>query len=353
MRAAVLSLEPWDDTWRRNQHISAELVRQGLVDELHFVEPAVRTPRTRPTRSAGHGIVVHTPTLRLPRSLGGHAELGHRLTKQVQGIDVLWINDPTLGVHCRPRGAQAVYDVTDDWREAGFPARIRRRIVRAEGALARRALTTVCSPNLRDRWRERYGIAPSVVLNGIDRAAWQQVRPVPLTGPGPHVGYIGTLHEHRLDLDLVLALAARPETGTVHLVGPNALGADPTARLMAAGVAVHGPVPAAEVPGWTCAMDVLLCPHQVDPFTLSLDAIKAHEYAASGRPVVATPTSGFQLVRAPQVFVVSPDRFVDETVRVASAPPVPGADAPDVPGWDQRAREFWAAVTAHTVLAPT
>ena len=57
--------------------------------------------------------------------------------------------------------------------------------------------------------------------------------------------------------------------------------------------------------------DVLVCPHRVDSFTLSLDAIKSFEYVASGRPVVATPTSGFQaLAEYEGVHVVDSARFV-------------------------------------------
>jgi glycosyltransferase involved in cell wall biosynthesis len=84
------------------------------------------------------------------------------------------------------------------------------------------------------------------------------------------------------------------------------------------------------------AMDILVCPHLVNDFTLSLDAIKAHEYAAAGRPVVATPTSGFQLLDDPGIVVVPPEGFV----AAAGAAVGGGRPVQQPTGWPERAREF-------------
>lgn len=100
-------------------------------------------------------------------------------------------------------------------------------------------------------------------------------------------------------------------------------------------------MPAPEVPSWLVAFDVLICPHVVTDFTLSLDAIKAYEYLATARPVVATPTSGFQELNAPGLYV-SEDVFPD-LVREAAAKN--GSFRRDVPDWDDRAVEFGAAIT--------
>ena len=296
MHMAVLSLEPWDDVWRRNQHLSVELVRQGLVSSLTFVEPPRREVVESRSRAVPAGIRVVSPRLRLPRTLGGLRYAGRRLKRDaVRGVDLLWVNDPALGVHCLSPSVPAVYDVTDDWRTYPFPPRIVRRIVRAEGRLARAAMTVVCSPTLRDRWQTRYSVTASVVATGIDVPAWASVSPRSLDGAGPHVGYVGTIQAERLDIDLVLAVADSPVVGTVHLVGPDALDCASRQRLSNnSKIRLEGAVPAIDVPSWTKAMDVLICPHRVDEFTLSLDAIKAREYLASGRPVVATATSGFQ-----------------------------------------------------------
>lgn len=339
LRITLVSLEPWDGVWRRNQHFAAQLVAQGLAEQVRFVEPAVlgATPKRR---SPLAGIEVVTPSLPVPKRAGGYRLAGRAVRALAAGDHVVWVNDPAFGRHCVPRGVRAVYDVTDDWRSSDQPARILRRLVRAENVLARRARTVVCSDTLRQRWTERYGVDAVVINNGIDAAAWQHVQPHRLDGPGPHIGYIGTLHEDRLDVTLVVRLASEPRVGTVHLVGPDALTTESRAALDAVGVRRHGPVDAADVPAWTCAMDVLISPHRHSDFTLSLDAIKAREYRASGRPVVATATSGFQYLAGDQFAVTTADAFVAEVVRAAHRPSGPtGPAAGD--SWAERTAEFY------------
>lgn len=87
------------------------------------------------------------------------------------------------------------------------------------------------------------------------------------------------------------------------------------------------------------AFDVLICPHVVSAFTLSLDAIKAYEYAAAGRPVVATPTSGFQAISSAEWSPTDPCHFVAKATAMLAA----GASAAGLPppiGWNERAKSL-------------
>jgi teichuronic acid biosynthesis glycosyltransferase TuaH len=336
----VLSLEPWDEVWRRNQHLVHQLVEQRLVGGVTFVEPAGRGPARV---SYPHpGVTSVRPQLRLPRTAGGLVLIAAQLRAgPLRGIDRLWVNDAPLGRFVVSRGVPAFHDVTDDWRETVNVPRVRHRLVRAEDWLATHTQTVVCSDHLARCWRERYGVAAAVVPNGVDLEAFARAVPVALSGPGPHVGYVGTLHAERLDVPLLVELARAEGVGTVHLVGPDHLDEDSRRDLDHAGVLRHGPVPHSEVAGWMVAMDVLVCPHLVTPFTLSLDAIKAREYLAAGRPVVATPTSGFQDLSDDEVAVVGRTEFVSAT----AAPPVTGsADGVDGAGWDARAVALARAV---------
>lgn len=341
MRVGLISLEPWDEVWRRNQHFCAQLVDQQLAAHVLFVEPprlSVRVPRTAAVRS---GVTVISPTLRAPKRAGGLALLGALLRSALRDrVDVIWLNDPTFGAHCLVPGVPALYDVTDDWREFHFPKRIVDRLVRAEDRLARQAGTVVCSEVLSDRWAERYGSRPPVVHNGVDTASWSSTTPYRLEGPGPHVGYIGTLHDARLDLDLLVRLSQEQSIGQLHLVGPDALSESGRALLAAQPkIVLHGPVPSAEVSAWTTAMDVLISPHAVNAFTLSLDAIKSYEYLASSRAVVATPTSGFQVMRAEGLAVVPKEEFVQSVVRALDGPREVRREVRAL-DWAARAREF-------------
>jgi len=152
---------------------------------------------------------------------------------------------------------------------------------------------------------------------------------------------VGTLSEQRLDLDLVVALAAREEVGAVHLVGPDALDDHSRQRLRdAPKVVLHPPVPSAQVQSWITGLDLLVCPHVVTEFTLSLDAIKSREYLASGRPVLATPTSGFHdLGEFLTLAEPDPTTFARCAAALVSAPPsTPTGGQPC--SWAMRAEHF-------------
>lgn len=334
MRVTLVSLDPWDEVWRRNQHFAANLLRDSRVQQVDYVSPPTRSgePATEPLP----GLTVLTPALRIPKRLGGLRDVARQVRRTTKGADVLWVNDPVIGRLVRRRSQPTVYDVTDDWREADLLDRERRRLVAAETSLARSAVTVVCSQVLADRWAERYGVTATVVRNGVDLSATGGDGPGDL-GDGPHLGYVGTLHPERLDVELVCRVA-RAGLGTVHLVGPDSLDDASREVLRGSGVRLHGPVAAADVPGWLRALTVLLSPHRVTPFTLSLDAIKSSEYLASGRPVVSTPTSGFQSLTAPGLHVVGAGQFLPAIVAALAGGSEFGLRG--AVGWDERARDF-------------
>jgi teichuronic acid biosynthesis glycosyltransferase TuaH len=345
-RVALVSLEPWDQVWRRNQHLAAELVAQQLVGSVVFIEPAMAA-RPSPSRTPLPGVTVVSPPLPIPRRTGGLSLVAAWLRRRwLHDIDVLWVNDPVLGVRCAGGVDRVLYDVTDDWRHSQRPARLTRRLVAAEDRLSSVATTVVCSDVLADRWAQRYAVAATVVHNAASLPSYDNVKPAVLPGEGPHVGYVGTLHEDRLDIGLLLEIAASPNVGSVHLVGPDAMSDETRQRLATvAAVHSHGAVPADDVPSWLVAMDVLVLPHVVSEFTLSLDAIKAYEYLAAGKPIVATPTSGFQGLEAAGLSVVDADVFVASVDKALAGE---RRFSRVVPTWADRAREFATVLTARS-----
>ena len=157
--------------------------------------------------------------------------------------------------------------------------------------------------------------------------------------PGPVVLYVGSLHDERLDVPLVVELArARPDVQVV-LVGPDFLSAAAEAELRALdNIHLLGSRPYERVPGYMHHADVVIVPHLVNPFTESLDPIKAYECMAAGRPTIATPVAGFRELGRP-VVVAPGDHFV-ESVGAALAGDGPAGRSPDVttiPSWRTRA----------------
>jgi len=197
----------------------------------------------------------------------------------------------------------------------------------------------VCSPDLaRTRGAHR---DVEIIPNGVDLDLFRtpQPRPVELP-PGPVAVYVGTLHEERIDVPLVVALAeARPDL-QIALVGPDRLGSESSARL-AAHPSIHliGAQPYGRVPGFLQHADIVVIPHLVNRFTESLDPIKAYECQAAGRPTVATPVAGFREL-GPPIVVVDRSRFIDEVARLLDETPDgsgPSQAPIDVPTWRERA----------------
>jgi glycosyltransferase involved in cell wall biosynthesis len=91
------------------------------------------------------------------------------------------------------------------------------------------------------------------------------------------------------------------------------------------------------------AFDVLVSPHVVTPFTLSLDAIKAYEYLATSRPIVATPTSGFQVLTADGLTVATRADFPTALLQAIERRQTFSRTTAD---WDDRTRQFAGALAA-------
>ena len=120
-----------------------------------------------------------------------------------------------------------------------------------------------------------------------------------------------------------------------------------TARLEGVpGIHLLGARPYDQIPAYLQHADVVIIPHLVNPFTESLDPIKAYECLAAGRPTVATPVAGFREL-GPPIVIADRSRFVEATsaaLATAGAPGHPGqppTSAP-IPTWHDRAEAMAA-----------
>jgi glycosyltransferase involved in cell wall biosynthesis len=251
---------------------------------------------------------------------------------------LVWVNDALYADWALGTGWPTVYDITDDWLLAPLPPRQEARL-RADDELLleRSGAVVVCSPDLaRTRGARR---SVDLIPNGVDVDLFRtpQARPSELP-PSPVAVYVGTLHEERVDVALLIDVArSRPDL-QVAVVGPDSLG-QASHDALAAEPSVHllGPVPYDRVPAFLQYADVVIVPHQVNPFTESLDPIKAYECLAAGRPTVSTPVAGFRDLGGP-VVVVDRDGFAAAVGAVLDAGPDPAAaTGVDVPTWHQRA----------------
>jgi teichuronic acid biosynthesis glycosyltransferase TuaH len=357
----VCSLEPWDDVWRRNQFFTDALLRRCPALRVLFVEPPSDvlfdlTHRRRPVASRltalrdDRRLHAVRPLKLLPRRLGSLSDrvLCRRVVDTARELGfthpTLWLNDVTYAPLIRRTGWPTVYDVTDDWLLAPFPPRETARL-RAldEIALAKAREVVVCSPEL----AASRGTAREVTLipNGVDSEHFRRPRPRPHDLPlAPTAVYVGTLHDSRLDVDLLVALARSLTEVSVVLVGPDALHVASRRRLKAqANIHILGSRAYADVPAYYQHADVVLVPHRVTPFTESLDPINAYECLAVDVPVVATPVAGFRDLD--EYFAVVPGASFVAAVQTALAAPSRRPDLREPTAWADRALAFELVLT--------
>jgi len=320
-----VSLEDWDEVWRRNQFLCAGLARRFADRKILFVGLArdvshgLRRGHLGALRAAPPVAVPEYPNITLlhplkvfPNTLAwgrrANEALARRQIRQAgatMGMEqpLLWLN-PHSAVHMAGRmGERAVvYDITDDWISLTQKDWLRRLTAAQDAALCRRAeAVIVCSQKLFEMKRD---LAKNLHLipNGVDAAHYRRVQdtalplpPLAAHWPKPVLGYTGTIHPDRVDMGLVEALAQKFAHGTVALVGPNLLPPGDAARLKALGnVQMTGAVSYAQVPDYMRAFDVCITPHRMTPFTESLNPIKLWEYLAGGKPIVSTDVAGFR-----------------------------------------------------------
>lgn len=318
-----VSLEDWDEIWRRNQFLCAKLAERHPGIRILFVGLSRNFLREwkskkRSLPSAPEKTVPGSPNIILTHAwqfFPNRFRLGRRLNEWLErrhirrvaaraGLQhpVLWLN-PHDAAHMAGRLGEAavVYDVTDDWSKVSQSGARRRRTVKADARLCRRADTViVCSEALR---QDKAVLSANVhlVSNGVDAAhyaaasASNQPPPGTTLWRGRVFGYTGTLHGDRIDVELIRRLAGIiGNSGSVVLIGPDHLSAAERLRLRLPNIFLVGAVPYAQLPAYMRRFDVCIVPHRVTPFTESLNPIKLWEYLALGKPIVATPVAGFR-----------------------------------------------------------
>ncbi|MGH9080464.1 MAG: glycosyltransferase, partial [Acidimicrobiales bacterium] len=246
----VCSLEPWGAVRRRMRILVDEIVelRPSLrvlyvappVDVLHRLRqhqlPDITAPRLRQVHPRIH---VLRPRKWWPRVIGPFADrsLEHQFLHAVGslGLDrpLLWVNDAAYAPFAVRTGWPCLYDITDDWLLGPLNPRERVRLMANEGLLLERSdAVVVCSPALeRSRGHNR---VVHLIPNGVDVALFRTPSPRPVDlPPGPVALYVGTLHDERLVVALVVELATRRTDLHVVLVGPDSLSAGASAALRA------------------------------------------------------------------------------------------------------------------------
>jgi glycosyltransferase involved in cell wall biosynthesis len=315
-----VSLENWDDVWRRNQFMCAALVRRFPDIKILFVglplnishnlrhgnlfgseNKGTRRVPDFPNITVTHALKLCPDSIAAGRCFNeGMARRHVRRVARDLGLSdpILWLN-PHSAVHMAGamKERAVIYDITDDWAMApSFSERDRELIIEQDRALCRRAdLVVVCSEALET---SRRGRCKQLLLlpNGVDHERYAAIPDATERGrwPGPVFGYTGTIHGDRFDVNLAAGVASAFPEGSVVLVGPDHLtGAEKQKLAAYSNIHINGPVPYPKIPEVMAQFDVCIVPHVESKFTNSLNPLKLWEYLASGKPVVSTNVAGF------------------------------------------------------------
>jgi hypothetical protein len=246
-----VSLENWDEIWRRNQFLCAQFVRTNPARKMLFVGLArdvsncLRTGKWaeifRPisyTLPEFPSITVLQPLKLLPNSVKVTRLFNELFTRwQVRraarrlGLakPLLWLN-PHFAVHMAGRMGESavIYDITDDWLEAAPNDREGELMREQDDALCRRAdAVIVCSERLQ-KLKEKMARRLYLIPNGVEASHYERVLDGtgPLPSPAaewtqPVIGYTGTVHPERVDLPLLRELARRLPEATFVLSAPH------------------------------------------------------------------------------------------------------------------------------------
>jgi GT2 family glycosyltransferase/glycosyltransferase involved in cell wall biosynthesis len=323
----VIAQEPWDQVERRNQLLIRALADRHRGTRFLFCELPLRSRDLRAwrwprARRVGPRIWAIQPIRPLPGAplsrLSDRVEAAQiRAACRTLGIErpALWTQDPRASTLLDDLAVERiVYDLTDDW--AAFESDPERRAAvqqRIESLGERADLVLACSRALEAgarAWSRDVVYLP----NAVERPGPPGEIPADLGRlPRPRLGYVGTLHASRLDVDLLAEIAALRPAWSVVLLGPNELGAHDSERLLTLpNVHYLGVRPHAEVGAYLQALDIGLLPHTVTEFTRSLDPLKLYEYLAAGLPIVATDLGNAPDLEAQLAVASSPAEFVEQ-----------------------------------------
>ena len=364
MKIVCFGQQNWDYCWTAKQQICVRLGRRGhpvlYVDPDSVEEPLGRADTLRAlapvatefrVREEAAGVRlythVHAPPLRWrlnealrPRRLHGIADrLG-----MLDGV-ALAIHPAARRLMEAVRPAARVYYAVDEMTGFHRDPAVQRRMRREEELMIRACDAVIgVSPRLHERFAAMHPNA-HLVQNAADlehfepdHLAAATPHPVLRDGRSPTIVLVGQIDE-RVDQGLLAHVArARPDwrialAGRVKPeVDVSALEAEPNILLL-------GYQDYDDLPSVLGAADVCIVPYHLTPLTHGCNPLKAWEYLATGRPVVATPLNALLPMKGLVTLAEGRDAFLS-ALDAAIADPARGREERLAfvrrNGWDAR-----------------
>lgn len=339
----VSSLD-WDAHWGSKHQIMSRLAKENRV--LYVEEPVTmlapfrvrrRWSRWRAVvpalRRVSEGMWVLTPPPLLP--FGNLRPRINRMNQRILAPYIRWASrrlgfkDPQLWTYLptsidlldRIASSAVIYHCVDE--HSAFPGFVSPEVVRGyDDALTARAdLVITTAANLR---ASRAHLNPRVyhVPNAADAthfgAALDPALPLPAdvaSLPTPRIGVVG-VHDERLDVEAIEAIARHDPTWTILVVGPVRPGDVDVARLRGLpNVHLLGGRTVTELPAYLKAMDVALIPYKLNELTRNIFPLKLYEYLAAGVPVISAALPELADMSDVLLFAKTPSEYPALVVR--------------------------------------
>ena len=320
----VFSTADWDTLLPTNKHqVARRFARRGA--RVLFIETlGTRAPRL------GSGMDLGRIVRRLGRAAAGARRREKRLWTLSPLVRPAWATAPQIAANRLAFGVQygalasrfpgpiawvyspyavhlldavkpsrVVYHLVDDL--AAVPGADRAAIREAEARLMARADAIVCTErSLYDRARRIAPEAAHLLPNVADFAHFSRPGACadPRLGrlralPHPRIVFAGHLANHKVDVELIDALATRHPQWQWVLIGPVWEGegsAEAFDRLdRHPQITRLGHVDYHDLPAFLHEADVLAVPYRLNEVTRAVSPLKLFEYLATGRPVVTSP----------------------------------------------------------------
>jgi len=309
-----LGMNPWDTIRQRSQHLATGLSRHARVLFVDPITPSVagairRALRGEPSRPLVSSLrqlderlhLLSPPPgapfgldLRVCNAVNQRFQtmLVRRAARRLGFVrPILWIDHPLEADQIERHGERlVVYNCMDNYPAFWSSTPRRRRLVEGleRRVIARADIVVASARGLVRRCASARDVRllPNACDADLFRGGLGRTLPETLGGlRRPLLGYVGTI-SHWVDLELVAELAARHDEADIVLVGPvENVDIRPYARVP--NLHLLGAVPYEQVPGYINAFDVCLIPFVSNELTEDVDPVKAYEYLALGKPVVA------------------------------------------------------------------
>jgi glycosyltransferase involved in cell wall biosynthesis len=381
MKFLYFSPIDWNFIMQRPQHLAQELNCNHEVIYIYpmslktFLRNVLRKGEKRDEilsarQNINEGLKFYQPLI-LPQAqihfLNGinkaacRFRLNRKIIKEKLDDHIVWFNHPHQASYLPLFKDRFIcYDCMDNWTDFNL-GRERELIKEEENHILSRANVVFASSELLFERMKGKNKHTYLIPNGCDIKHFAQAvednLPIPQdirSLKKPLIGYIGTVAEWH-DLELIRFAASERREFNFVLVGPIGTNAEIKPYRDIPNLHFLGSKPYETLPAYLKHMDVCILPFKPDEFAKSIDPVKAYEYLAAGKPVVATDMpelykfdSWIKIARSRLQFVKFLDDCLEE-IKVGKHNPETYRQAVVDHTWQRRAQEIERILAAKNV----